>query len=170
MRTITSLLALALLLTTASPGFARVTTVRGDIEARYAAILTAAKSKHWDDLRNILAPDYRSLDLDGEGISRDTEIAQDKEAPEVGNERSRIEILSLKLDGDRVEVEQAFSSRFTQQGDDGQTHRVMLVALSSDIWRKSDGVWLCVQTVTNQSFITVDGLPASHDVAHPVQA
>ena len=170
MRTpITTLVALVLI-AGMSPAFAKVTNVRHDIEARYAAILTAAKAKNWDELRAILAPDYRSLDIDGQGISRDTEIAQDQEAPDVSNERSRIDILSLKLDGDRAEVEQAFSSHFTEQGDDGKAHRIAVVALSSDIWRKTDGKWLCVQTVTTQSFVTVDGQPAAHDVASPAVA
>ena len=170
MRTpITALVALVLI-AGMSPAFAKVTNVRHDIEARYAAILTAAKAKHWDELRAILAPDYRSLDIDGQGISRDTEIAQDMDSPAVANERSRIDILSLKLDGDRAEVEQAFSSHFTEQGDDGKAHRIVVVALSSDIWRKTDGKWLCVQTVTTQSFVTVDGQPAAHDVASPAVA
>ena len=170
MRTPINALVALLLIAGMSPAFAKVTTVRHDIEARYAAILKAAKGRHWDDLRAILATDYRSLDIDGQGISRDTEIAQDKDAPVVANERSRIDILSMKLDGDRAEVEQAFSSHFTEQGDDGRSHSVVVVALSSDIWRRTDGRWLCVQTVANQSFVTVDGQPASHEVASPTLA
>ena len=161
---------LGLVLLGVSPGFAKVSTVRAQIEARYAAIIKAELKNDWSALEAILAPDYRSIDIDGTGISRATEIAQGKEQPSDGDEHDKITLLSLKVEGDRAYVEQRLEARFSLTGDDGKRHRYIVVSLSSDIWRRSGTEWVCVQTVTNETGIVVDGKPLSYDVAHPVIA
>jgi hypothetical protein len=162
--------ALGLVLLGASPSLAKVTTVRAQLEARYGEIITAELAKDWTALEAILAPDYRSIDTDGTGVSRATEIAQNKADPTDASEQDRITVLSLKLDGDRAYVEQRLDARFTLTGDDGQRHRYIVVSLSSDIWRWSSGNWVCVQSVTNETGIVMDGKPWLYDVAHPVVA
>lgn len=138
------------------------------IEAQYAKIITAEKAKDWATLKTILAPNYRSIDTDGSIVSRALEITQDEDTPDVSNERDRITVMSLELKGDQLFVQQRFNGRFDQMGQDGKSHRFVITAYSSDLWRRDGTSWVCEQTITNVQDVSVDGQPVAHDVYQPI--
>ena len=138
------------------------------IEAQYARIISAERAKDWTTLKTILAPNYRSIDTDGSIISRALEIQQDDETPEVRNERDKITVLSVELKDDQLFVNQRFNGRFDQMGQDGKSHRFVIVAYSSDLWRRDGTSWVCEQTITNIQDVSVDGQPVAHDVYQPM--
>lgn len=140
------------------------------IEGQYAKIIAAEKAKDWTTLKTILAPNYRSIDTDGSIISRALEMQHDEDTPEVSNERDRITVLSVDLKGDQLFVQQRFNGRFDQMGQDGRSHRFVIVAYSSDLWRRNgtDTSWVCEQTITNVQDVSVDGQPVAHDVYQPI--
>jgi hypothetical protein len=140
------------------------------LEAQYAKIIAAEKAKDWKALEAILAPNYRSIDTDGTIISRTREMKQDEETPAVRNERDRITVLSVDLKGDQLFVQQRFNGRFDQTGQDGKSHRFVIVAYSSDLWRRNGTGWICEQTITNVQDVSVDGQPVAHDVYQPIIA
>ena len=138
------------------------------LEAQYAKIISAERAKDWKALEAVLAPNYRSIDTDGTIISRALEIKQDQETPDVRNERDRITVLSVDLKGDQLFVQQRFNGRFDQLGQDGKSHRFVIVAYSSDLWRRAGTSWICEQTITSVQDVSVDGQPVAHDVYQPM--
>jgi hypothetical protein len=162
--------ALGLVLSTTASGQAGTTSLRAEFEATYSRLIAAEMDKKWDALEAMLAPNYRSIDTDNTAISRTLEIEQDKEQPVVKHERNRITVLSVKQQGDEAFVEQRFDGRFDQMGADGKSHHFVIVALSSDIWRRDGKSWICEQTITTEQDVAVDGQLVAHDVFTPVQA
>lgn len=153
---------------TASAAIETDAKLKAVIEAQYAKIIQAEKDKDWKALEAILAPNYRSIDTDGTAISRTLEMKQDEEAPAVKNERDRITVVSLTLEGDQLYVQQRFNGRFDQVGEDGKSHRFVVTAYSSDLWRRNGDSWICEQTITNVQDVSVDGTPVAHDVFQPM--
>ena len=65
-------------------------------------------------------------------------------------------------------MQQRFNGRCDQDGDDGKSHRFVIVAYSSDVWRRDGDSWICEQTITNVQDVSVDGKPVAHDVYQPI--
>jgi len=164
------LAALGLVLGTSASGLAATSSLRAEFEAQYSRLIAAETARKWDTVLAMLAPNYRSIDTDNTAISRNLEIEQDKDQPVVSHEHNHITVLSVKLVGDEAFVEQRFNGRFDQVGDDGKSHRYVIVALSSDIWRRDGKGWVCEQTITTEQDVAIDGQLVAHDVFTPVQA
>ena len=152
-----------LVLVLLGPGvFAEDLSVQGEIQARYDQFGAAIDEKDWAALRMIYSPDYRSVDTEGKSATVEMEISGLQQAPHLPDKKVKTTIVSLRLANDMAYVEQRVDESFSKSDPTGKRHAFVLVAHSSDIWRRSDSKWVIVETATNDIDLSVDGVVVSH--------
>lgn len=132
------------------------------IQGRYYDIRAAFDARDERALRAILAPGFKSVELDGTVLDADGMVAAMKALADIPGKTRATTVLSLERQGDAVTVKQQYEMHATMTLGDGKSHKVDLLAHSTDRWVLIDGQWRSLSTVTDDSTTWVDGEEVNH--------
>jgi hypothetical protein len=133
------------------------TNLKATLEARYAAMKAAMTTHDGSALSKLLAPDFASVDVSGNAQSADQMIAEVGALKPDPNKTSTTTLTTVSQVGDTATVEQRYEMHTIKAGPDGVSHKIDLVALSTDTWIHPKGVWLLSKTMTDELTYSVDG-------------
>jgi|GEM_PF-6489027 len=160
-----------LVLATAGRSFADdAAKVSVAIQARYDQFTAAVDHKNWSAARAILAPEFRSIEVDGKASSADQMFAELQGLPPLVGKRGKTAVVSLRLSGDVAFVEQRDDESFGVADASGTQHSFVIASRSSDRWLRNGETWLLVETLTEQTALTLDGVPQPTRYASKPQA
>ena len=137
------------------------------LQQRYALMKAAVASGDGDAVGALLAPGFASEDVSGkrgDAAAMAAEISSHTPDP---NKASDTTLLSITQHGNLAIVSQRYHMTTIRASPLGMQQAVELVALSTDTWIKSKGVWLLQQTVTDEISYSLDGREQVHKVHDP---
>jgi hypothetical protein len=152
----------ALLLILPTFAFADITA---DLKSRYDAMKTAMAARDGAAIQALLAPDFKSVDINGQTENADQMIVEVQALKPDPNKTSETTLKSVQVNGDKAVVEQLYEMNTRKTGADGQMHAIKLTTQSRDVWKKSADNWLMLSTQTEQMDYTVDGKVIMHKQA-----
>lgn len=136
--------------------------LKGVFEGRYAAMKSAMADRNPKAIAALLSPDFASEDVSGKTETSEQMIRQVCALPRDPNKISATTVLSVQIAGETASVMQRYHMSTTKATDGAVKQAVELDTLSSDIWVKSNGVWLLRRTATNQLDYKINGRLAVH--------
>lgn len=140
------------------------------LDARYAQIKSAMHAHDIRALRDILAPGFVSVELDGKTESSDQMIQEVNALPSDANRSTETTLLSVRPGKTQAVVEQRYTMRTKKEGKNGVEHSVKLVTISTDTWIMLHGEWRIQRTVTDQLDYYIDGKHTLHQMRPGVPA
>ena len=136
--------------------------LRQVLEARYAEIKSAMADRDADKMRVILASDFTSIDASGHSENADQMLQELSAVPKDNSKVSKTTLGDIKPDGNTAVVDQHYDMTTTKTGADGKKNDIHLIADSTDIWVKVNGVWLYQKTTTKQIDLYKNGQLVVH--------
>lgn len=138
------------------PGIALADT-KSDLQAQYAALNAAMESRQADQIRPLLAPDFKRTDLGGNVMNADQLLEGLARIPADPKRKTSNAILSLTENGPNAIVEQRQNARDIREGRDGAIHEFIMSELRHDTWEKTEQGWLLKTTEAQEMTISRDG-------------
>lgn len=137
-------------------------SLRGQLEQRYAAMKTAVENKDETAIRSILADGFVDVDVDGKVSNEAQTIKRLPALPNDPNHQSQITILSVRGDEHAAIVKQSSVTTTKVKDSDGSEKAARLSATSMDNWVNENGSWRLLRTVMLALDGTVDGKIVVH--------
>ena len=140
--------------------------LRANLQTRYDT-MKAAMNAHDDAMiRALLAPDFTSVDVDGNVATGGQMIAQVDGLPRDRRKPSVTTLLSVTADADGALVKQRYDLKVVKRCADGIAHDLEFIALSTDRWIRPAATWLIRRTETDE----VSAFRVGQLVAHKVRS
>jgi hypothetical protein len=149
---------------------AQESSLTRSLDARYAQMKRAIHTHDGLALRNILAPGFVSVELDGKTESVDQMIQEVNALPSDANRSSETTLLSVRPSNAQATVDQRYTMKTKKEGKDGIEHDVKLVTVSTDTWIMLHRKWYIQRTVTDQLDYYIDGRRVLHQKRSGVPA
>jgi hypothetical protein len=137
-------------------------SLKAQLQSRYAAMKSAMAAHNKSAIAAILAPDFVSIDINGQSEGADQMIEEVSALKPDPNKTSTTTLESIAPSGNSVTVKQRYDMNTVKAGDDGAQHKVQLITRSTDQWIRVGGVWLLERTVTNEMSYYKDGRLITH--------
>lgn len=128
-------LAVAVAVMAGLPGQA-LADAQSDIEARYVTLATALSSSNLPVVRNLVAPDFRGVDVDGQALSAEGLVQWARPAGQRRNIQILVPFVGVQDDTARVRQMTVVPDLPAKPG-----HEMAWVYVSYDTWKRIDGVW-----------------------------
>jgi hypothetical protein len=137
-------------------------SLRGELEQRYAVMMTAIESKDEAAIRSILADGFVNVDVDGNALNEAQMIKRLPAIPNDPNRQLQITILSVHGDKRAAIVKQRSVTTTKVNDSDGSQKAAKVSAVSKDNWVNENGSWRLLRTVMLAVDGTVDGKAVVH--------
>ncbi len=138
---------------------------KADLQNRYDTLKAAMAAHDGPAIQAMLTTDFKAIDVTGQSEDATQMIAEVQTLKSDPNKKSQTTLLSVTVNGDTAEVEQAYDMTTQKTGADGQAHAVELKTQSHDTWKKIGASWLLSSTRTEQMNYAVDGKTVMHKAA-----
>ncbi len=115
--------------------------IRGDLQARYAAIDKAVYDKDIGAYSGYLSKDFKLTDKNGKSFNKTDVLESVKRQFQVDSTQSYTVLDDMKPAGDHVEVTVTWNSKTKQKQADGHIDDIQIRDLLKDVWIREDGQW-----------------------------
>jgi hypothetical protein len=122
----------------------------------YAKFNAAMNVKHTSDVGAMLAPGFRSEDVDGKIRSAQKLLDDITALKDDPNRKADSTVVSARLDGATAHVVQRFLVT-TSKSYFGKKMAFELVAVSDDTWTRADSGWKLLKTTTRRATLSANG-------------
>jgi ketosteroid isomerase-like protein len=128
----------------------------------YANLKSAMANYDSNAISALLAPEFVSVDVDGNTTDADQMIEEISASPKDPNKKSETTVLSVKIESDIAHVEQKYHMTTTKLGSDGTNQQRELTAVSMDDWKHIEQGWYLLRTETTAMDYLIDGKLVVH--------
>ena len=139
---------------------------QNDLEKQFQPLYANLKSAMADHDSNaisaLLAPEFVSVDVDGNTTSAKQMIEEISALPKDPNKKSETTVLSVKVESDIAHVEQKYHMTTTKLGSDGTNEQRELTAVSMDDWKRIEQGWNLLKTETTAIDYMINGKLVVH--------
>ena len=136
--------------------------LRAKLLSRYADMKAAMAAHDGAAVAAILTSDFESVDISGHSETGSQMIQEVSALKPDPNKWSETSLLSIAPGTGPVVVQQQYHMKTIKIADDGSTHHVELITLSTDTWVKTGGVWHIERTITDEISYFRDGQLVMH--------
>jgi ketosteroid isomerase-like protein len=151
------LLTLAVVLVAQVASAESASSLRGQLERRYAVLKTAFQSKDEAAIRSVLADGFVDVDVTGKSHNAAEMMKGLLAIPDDPNRELQITILSVSGDGRTAVVKQRSDTTTKLKDTDASEKPARASAFSTDNWVSNNGSWRLARTVMTRVDGTIDG-------------
>jgi hypothetical protein len=152
----------------AAPASAADSDLNGQFTAVYATLKKAMTDHDREAISAIMAPDFKSIQLDNSTKGRDELINAMMAAKPNPKKESHTDIVSVTEHDGIAEVKQRYQAKFDQAQAGGPPQLIEMVSVSTDSWSRQGAGWICHQPRTDEIQVSLNGQVKVHQ-SRPAQ-